>query len=935
MAGNSALEHEIIIQKKENDRRRREGKPVKAYNLVKNYQDKNTGAPKGKPTGICKSCGETFEQVFSEDRNSYSSYRICPKCRNKKRIEQEKKIGYQEQEVAVATLPYTPYPWQVEAEEAFNKHRFIVLACGNRCVLPGTFINGCDKLSEDITENDFVFGKNGCLQPILSLNKEQYAGEIYTIKALGLEPIKCNKEHPILIAKGVKKNRDARINIIEEKFICAEDLENISLGKYERLYVKMIRAKGDLNCNYWGFERFKKNRKNQLNGIPINEDTAWMLGVYCAEGCFIYGSGCKFTLNYAQHNLSDRLCSILDSLEIHYNVRERPNEGTRCVIVSKMQFCRKLDDEIGHGSINKKIPADILYNKNEKILISFMKGYYDGDGHLNNQDVILQATTVSRILAQQIQTAWTRIGHFSKINFQQRNRKKKDGSFCNAEYSITVTDAEGIKKLGYEVRNKKEYQTAIVTADAIYTKLDSIKKEYGETELIVISTYDETFLANNLQNHNSGKDRFTIMCAIKYFVACLNENRIVKNPDLVPPVLWWQIAPTEKMAKQNWRELKQYFPKEWVVSCSDSNYQMETVGGGVIEVRSGYSPDDLVGVGLDLVTITEGARFKDLHLAWANLSARLDSPGRGLGGKGGKAIINSSPIGKNDFYDLFCFGQKTNPNYSSYWWSAQYPWTCNPENAKRADELIDSKYGKIRYEDMLRRQIGDRTFRSNYLADFLAEDGSVFKNFEDNCVISIHDEQTTGCKTKKEKAEFIQNWKRPIPSELYIAGYDPATGSSQDSPCLVIRHVATGRVVRAFDLYGKNYTQQYDFIAEICKMYNYADINWLRTGHTAIEGEFEKRNIREVPIDENGHKKGALVQTLELAVENGDVHVLRDGSAEIDTLISQMNDYTEKQGKYSNNKVEHDDFVSAMYAAFSDYNVADTPMAYCSIMGSL
>lgn len=150
------------------------------------------------------------------------------------------------------------------------------------------------------------------------------------------------------------------------------------------------------------------------------------------------------------------------------------------------------------------------------------------------------------------------------------------------------------------------------------------------------------------------------MVGIKYFVECLNENRLINNPELVPPVLWWQIAPTEKMAKQNWRELKQYFPKDWIVACSDSNYQMETIGGGIIEVRSGYSAEDLVGVGLDLVTITEGARFKDLNLAWANLEARLNSPGRGrkkdrLGHEfgAGKAIINSSPIGRNDFYDLY------------------------------------------------------------------------------------------------------------------------------------------------------------------------------------------------------------------------------------------------------------------------------------------
>lgn len=438
--------------------------------------------------------------------------------------------------------------------------------------------------------------------------------------------------------------------------------------------------------------------------------------------------------------------------------------------------------------------------------------------------------------------------------------------------------------------------------------------------------------------NRSGKDRYTIMAAIKYFVECLNENRIIDHPDMVPPVLWWQLAPTEKMAKQNWRELCQYFPKEWVVAKSDSNFQMETVGGGIIEVRSGYDPDSLVGVGLDLVTITEAARFKDLGLAWANLEARLNSPGRGRAidrsGKKygqGKAIINSSPIGKNEFYHLFCYGQKDHPDYSSLWWSKQLPWTCNPINDELAHTIVKTKYGEMTYEESLRRQIGDRTFRSNYLADFLAEDGSVFKKFEENCVVNPY---AMDFNDPGERKNFMTKWKEVDPYASYCGGYDPATGSSGDSPCFVIRNKDTNNIVRVFDLHGKNYEAQYDFIAEMCKMYNYAPLYWLRTGHTAVEGNFAKRGVTEMPLDEQGQNKQKLVQTLELVVENGDLHVLMDGSAEVQTLIYQMNDYTEKNGKYSNNEQPHDDFVSALYAAFSDYSVAEIQPVYSGLLGS-
>lgn len=433
------------------------------------------------------------------------------------------------------------------------------------------------------------------------------------------------------------------------------------------------------------------------------------------------------------------------------------------------------------------------------------------------------------------------------------------------------------------------------------------------------------------------------MTGIKYFAECLSENRHIDNPSMVPPVMWWIIAPIEPLARQIWRELRAYFPKEWVVACSNASYQMETVGGGVIEVRSGYNEDMLVGVGLDLVTITEAARFKDLEFAWANLEGRLNSAGRGrvkdrggqTNGKG-KAIINSSPLpGKNGFYHLYQYGQRSSNTYSSDWWSCQYPWTANPDNAIAANEIKHTRNGDITYEEVLIRQLGERLYKLNYLGMFDVAEGAVFKYFEERCVINPYDQEKTGLKTKKEREEYKENWRRAFPGEIYVAGYDPATGSSSDSPVLVIRHKATGRVVRVYDMYGKSYEQQYDLIESVCKMFNYAELHWLRTGHTAIEGVFAKRGLTEIAIDEQGQNKGKLVQTLELAVENGDVHVLMDGSREIETLINQMNDYTEKNGKYANNEQPHDDYVSAMYAAFSDYVAYECPIGYAGLMDGI
>lgn len=906
----TSLEHEIINQTKNAQRRMRDGNAPKIAHLIKNYDNEEV---KGEQYSKCKTCGKIFEQILPEGRNIYTNYKLCPECRKRKSKKQEenaKKVQYS------ASLPFQPFPWQIEAMEAFENHRFIVLACGNRCLFKGAFVNGADKLIEDLKIDDKVINQNGVEQLITNIWQEPYNDDVYTIKAYGILPIRCTKNHPILICSGKQKD------IVAEKFIEAQNLkkymENNSQYKF---YLKMPKIKGSIDCN-------------KKNDIPFNETYLMLMGLFFVFGkekhdslkrCFL-----KFNPQYSKEFISDYLNELLGCIgivDIKYN--KARNEWS----FLKNAFFEKISEIIGCYD-NKMIPKEVLYNSDIKVLEYFMKGIYILNVKAKArkpEQLLLKNLTI----IQQLQTAWLRLGFFSSIYKENRAKEDVKHENFNAQLNVSLNGLNYLFNSGLTTR----MSNIITTENAVYTPLEYSYSEYSNELIYGISTQDETFVSHNVINHNSGKDRMTIMTGIKYFAECLNENRQIDNPDIVPSVYWWQLAPTEKMAKQNWRELKKFFPKEWIVAVSDSNYQMETIGGGIIEVRSGYDPEALVGVGLDLVTITEAARFIDLRTAWANLEIRLGSPGRGrkidrMGAKygQGKAIINSSPLGKNDFYDLYCYGQPNHDSYSSDWWSAKYPWTCNPINESLANQIKQTKYGEMTYEEILRRQVGERTFRSNYLADFLADDSSVFRNFEENCVINLYSNEIAT--TQEERKEFRKKWREPQFNAVYVAGYDPATGSSSDSPAFVIREVETGNVVQIYDLYGKNYEEQYDFIADKCKTYNYAEIRWLRTGHTAVEGQFEKRGIREVPINEQGSKKGALVQTLELAVENGDIHVLNDGTDEVQTLIFQMNDYTEKKGKYSNNKAPHDDFVSALYAAFSDYSFSEIPTTYCGLMDS-
>lgn len=126
-----ALEDEIKKQKAKNRILKKDGKPQKVYNLIKDSNE-NDGKPKGNPTAICQRCKKEFEQDYFSDRNAYSDWKTCKDCRALIAEDKNAKFLATEKEVTVAKLPYQPYNWQIEAAKAFEEHRFIVLSCGNR-----------------------------------------------------------------------------------------------------------------------------------------------------------------------------------------------------------------------------------------------------------------------------------------------------------------------------------------------------------------------------------------------------------------------------------------------------------------------------------------------------------------------------------------------------------------------------------------------------------------------------------------------------------------------------------------------------------------------------------------------------------------------------------------------------------------------------------
>lgn len=381
-----------------------------------------------------------------------------------------------------------------------------------------------------------------------------------------------------------------------------------------------------------------------------------------------------------------------------------------------------------------------------------------------------------------------------------------------------------------------------------------------------------------------GKDRACIQEFIKKFIEMLSEDR---PSTLVPRVHGWLVAPIFPLARQMWMEIKEFFPKEWVVKKNESELRIETILGGLIEIKSASDPDSLVSTGIDICILSEFSRVAKKEEVWGYIRGRVSSPHRGPGGKGGVVLINSTPKGRDLFYDMYQWGQS--PDWPD-WESWQFPSSANPHM-----DLADIEAAK--------RTLPDRLFRQEYLAEFLSDSGDVFLNI---------DEISTG------------TIKEPENGVAYLAAWDPA--EKGDFSCFTIIN-SHGEQVFLKRWTGVPYTTQMKSIEYYCKKYNFASlaIDCTAAGSTTLVQSMQQRGINAYEIFFSSPVKAQLVSHFAVLCENKEIVLLGkeesdDARAQLHELKSYTYTYTETgKIKYHHPPGQHDDCVDALLMAYKDY----------------
>jgi hypothetical protein len=274
------------------------------------------------------------------------------------------------------------------------------------CVLPETLILGDNKPISEYNIGNQVIGMDG-LTEVKQVFRHEYNGPIIEVKAAGILQFKITSEHPILVSESLNRKDKNRLIFSELKWKQAKDLVPVDRNKGD--YLVIPRIKGRVDLKELDLESF--NKKGQPKKIQLDSNTAWLLGIYVAEGCGPERP--RFCLHKDEIDISNRIKNI--AWQIGYKTGEDIKDNRQYVSIYSAVLGRAFREWCGSGAHNKKIPDFILMHKDIELLKSFLEGYEAGDGYKNEKTRTIQVSTVSKVLAQQLQLAYARFGWFSTI----------------------------------------------------------------------------------------------------------------------------------------------------------------------------------------------------------------------------------------------------------------------------------------------------------------------------------------------------------------------------------------------------------------------------------------------------------------------------------------------------------------------------------------
>jgi hypothetical protein len=326
-----------------------------------------------------------------------------------------------------------------------------------------------------VTKNSYVFTPHGPRRISEFIDNNQIVNPNLGYKVLPYAVAGKDKLHQgdIMVNSGVSKTykiksqcSDLECSPAHKLWVCDKNghygwkkAEDVQVGEWIGLRYGL---------NLWGnydsikdLQRTLSFKEHSRFEVPLslNEDLAYFLGLFLAEGYArpIYGVGGDLTGGQVTITCGDDIAHVFEKLGLKYS----KSDDVHYTVNSKslFLFLKEFGFDPALKAKNKVVP-DRLFMCSEKVICSFLRGYFDGDGTITQgQYGIIGACSASSVLIDQIRILLMNLGILSGRTYYKTTQTKKVKAWSERhvlEISMCEQRKLFMEKVGFGLKRKAD-----------------------------------------------------------------------------------------------------------------------------------------------------------------------------------------------------------------------------------------------------------------------------------------------------------------------------------------------------------------------------------------------------------------------------------------------------------------------------------------------
>ncbi len=341
-----------------------------------------------------------------------------------------------------------------------------------------------------------------------------FEGDLIVVRSAAGE-LSATPEHPFFAKSRRHKKGLHPIVLNAPEWVPASELTDSHYICVPKITKKRTDATIDLTGHAETFtRRTSTSGKPQLpsrmvKSIPLDADTAWLIGLYVAEGDS--SPNVRFSLASYEDEIIERVEKIATKIGWSASRSYKTDKHTCAVTLGATVFGRWLKEHCGDGAKNKHIPDVILRHDDEQIRLAFLEGLNEGDGYTHhrgsNGDIrTYDVSTSSKALMHDVVLLLAQSGVGCATTIQAQRERSINGTRMPDGWLFKTTWSPEPPRVGSRTMNGRTIRSSQcrwkTDEHGVWYPIKSISRTPFNGKVYNLSTPSHTYISQSYLVHN-------------------------------------------------------------------------------------------------------------------------------------------------------------------------------------------------------------------------------------------------------------------------------------------------------------------------------------------------------------------------------------------------------------------------------------------------